>query len=155
MKAKIALIEVAKILTATEGATTKDKVDEIFQIIFGISSVSSGLNDFFRKETSPIGDILKEWVQAEGLVDVIDINHMKTNWCFCVRAARIPKEFYESTGAESATRLAGEAIGVTLGKKVHLMYGDSRLYKGPCNTGNKFINVAFIFGYKENTGRWS
>ncbi len=153
-----ALKQVAKILTDTEGQTTKDKVDEIFQIFFDIEKVRTGLTDFFRKETAPMGDILTERVEAGGLLDVIDMQHGNAQWCFAIRAARVPTKFYNSVTPDVACRQAGETIGKALvrGKEELLfVYGDSRVYGGPSNTGPKFTNLAYIFGYKQKHNRYT
>ena len=153
--ASISLKEIAKILTATEGKTSPDKVEEIFRIFFGINEVKTGLNDFFRKSNEPAANVFGQWIETVALTDVLATEFHSVNWHFAVRGARIPKDIYEETGPERAIHLAGASLGQSLTKNVYFMYGDSREYKGPCSTGNTFKNSAFFFGYKENVSKYA
>lgn len=159
IRASIAMKEVARILTETEGKTTPDKNEEIFRTFMGVDEISTNVVNFFRKESAPIAEIFDGCVEATGLTDVLSVNHEKVRWIFGITCARVPKATYETVPPEAALRQAGEATGVKLNKKygfpVHFMYGDSRVYGGPSNSGNKNVNLAYFFGYKEQVSRYS
>lgn len=160
IRAEIAMKEVAKILTATEGVTSKEKIDEIASIFFGTEVIGRAAKDFFTKANDKVADVFDICVTATGIINILDAQRKPTRWIFGVSCARIPRDLYKTTTPEDSTKQVGTAVGIKLNKKygfpVHMMYGDSRVYSGPCNTGHKEnINIAYLFGYKENTGELS
>lgn len=159
IRATIAMQEVAKILTDTEGKTSPEKRDEIFQIFFSVDQIRRQSQDFFRKESAPVGAIFDICVDQIGITDILAAQREKTRWIFAVDCARVPKEMYATVTPEQALQQAGTATGIKLSNKygfgVHHMYGDSRVYSGPSNTGAKNVNLLYIHGYKEMTGRYS
>lgn len=159
MSATISMKEVAKILTATEGKTSQKENDEIFSIFMGMAKVRQDMKDFFSKTTDPVGEIFDCMVEHEGITNVLDAQRKPIRWIFSVMCTRIPMDVYKTTTPEQALRQAGEGIGMKLcqkyGVKVHFMYGDSRVYGGPSNTGRSNVNLGFVFGYKEDTGQFS
>ncbi len=155
----IAMKEVARILTATEGKTSAKENEEIFSIFFSVASIKQSATDFFRKETAPAGCIFDISVEHEGIADILAAQRQRIRWIFAVDCVRVPKELYASVTPEQALQQAGVATGIKLNKKygfpVHHMYGDSRVYSGPSNTGTANANLLFIHGYKEQVGKYS
>jgi hypothetical protein len=159
IRASIAMKEVARILTATEGTTSAEKNDEIFQTFFSVDSIKQGALDFFRKTTDPLAAIFDICVEHEGITDVLAAQREKTRWIFAVDCARVPREMYGTVTPQQALQQAGVATGIKLNQKygfpVHHMYGDSRVFHGRSNTGNKNVNLLFLHGYKEQVGKYS
>lgn len=156
MRAPVALEQVAKILSNNTPDDILHKYNqEIFEIIFGISLVKDGLNYFFKKTTDESATILKAWVTQESVTDIIELKREPTEFCFIIKASRIPLDLYEKIGKNNAIELAGRSLALAMEKPVNYVYGDSRQYTGYSKTSNKFKNIAFIFGYKEDKGRYS
>lgn len=153
-----AVREIAKILTANEGNLAPQQNEEIFQILFNIKSVRDGMNNFFKKETTPVGLVFKHVLNTESITDVIDLLRDKIDWVVSIQCARIPTHLYEMQTPEHNCTGAGEALGLVLAKQLKkpllFVYGDSRIYSGNSIGSENCTNVAFIFVYKEEVSQY-
>ena len=140
------LQEIAKILTATEGKDTTNKRDEIFSILLGIGTIRGELKSFSQRKEANVVNILSKWVEAQSVIDVIDLKHGKAQWYFVLRAARIPKAIYQTSTPEKVLQTVANGILQTFTEKVFYVYGDSRI-----NTDNSdpdFCTVSFFMAFK-------